>query len=314
MRRKKRVMVTGGAGFVGSHIAKRLLNEGVEVIVVDNLFTGREENIPEAADFIKLDLGDEGSYGRLKNVSCDAILHLAGQSSGETSFKDPLYDLKSHLMSTFLLLDWCRRNNVRRFLYASSMAVYGDPEYLPVDEDHPLQPKTFYASAKISAEAYLKLYQGLGIDTTVFRLFSVYGPGQNLDNKSQGMASIYLSYLLKNTPIIVKGPKERFRDFVYIDDVVDAWMAALKDPVTHGKLYNLASGVKTTVKDLIKALCLSFGDENYPVEYKEGTPGDQFGIVGDNRRIFEEIKWRPKISLGAGLKMMVNYEKRKNEI
>ena len=310
MRKKdKNIIVTGGAGFIGSHIASRLVSDGYNVAILDNLSTGKKENIPKDVDFIKLDLGKENAYSKLKNLKCSAIFHLAGQSSGEGSFKDPLYDFRSHVMSTFLLLEYAKKNKAAHFLYASSMAIYGEPEYFPVDERHPLQPKTFYAAAKISAESYIKLYQSLGINTTIFRLFSVYGPGQNLNNKMQGMISIYLSFMLENSPIIVKGTKERFRDFVYIDDVVDAWMRAFHNPISYGKIYNAASGVKTKVEDLLEALKDSFGYQDYPVEYKDGTPGDQFGVVADISRITQELKWKPKFNLQTGLKKMVNFGK-----
>jgi UDP-glucose 4-epimerase len=305
------IIVTGGAGFIGSHIASRLISEGYKVTVLDNLSTGKEANVPQGADLIKIDLGQETSYDYLKNITCDAVFHLAGQSSGEASFKDPFYDLRSHVMSTFCLLDWCKKNGIPRFLYSSSMSIYGDPSYLPIDENHPLQPKTFYAAAKISAESHVKLYQTLGINTTIFRLFSVYGQGQNLANKMQGIVSIYLSYMFENTPIIVKGSKDRFRDFIYIDDVVEAWMISFDNPITYGKVYNVGSGKKTKVEDLLSILKNLFGNQDYPVEYRDGTPGDQFGVVADIKQITRDLKWSPKVDLQEGLKKMIDFEKGK---
>lgn len=314
MKKNRHIVITGGAGFIGSNIASRLISEGHKVTILDNLYSGREENIPHRADFIKIDLGQEASYVSLKNITCDAVFHLAGQPSGEASFNDPLYDFRSHVMSTFWLLEWCRKKGIQRFLYASSMAVYGEPNYLPLDEVHPLQPKTFYAAAKISAEAYIKLYQTLGINTTVFRLFSVYGPGQNLDNKLQGMISIYLSYMLDTVPLPVKGSTERFRDFVYIDDVVDVWLESFDNPISYGKVYNVARGEKTKVEDLIEALKGCFGYHDYPIENEDGTPGDQFGVVADITKITQELKWKPKINLQTGLNRMVNFEKMRLKI
>jgi len=310
----KHIVVSGGAGFIGAHVARRLISEGYKVTVLDNLSTGKEENIPQDADFIKIDLGLEKSYTFLENLSCDAVFHLAGQSSGEASFKDPFYDLRSHVLSTFLLLRWCKEKGINRFLYASSMAIYGDPEKLPVNEKHPLQPKTFYSAAKIAAEAYVNLYQTLGIQTTIFRFFSIYGSRQNLENRKQGMVSIFLSYMLDKTKITVKGSKDRFRDFVYIDDLVDVLISSYNNPTTYGKIYNVASGERTTVEDLIEGLKVSFGNLEYPVEYKDGTPGDQFGIVGDNKLILEDLKWKPKVALQNGLNIMVNYEKERLNI
>ncbi len=309
MMDKKNIIVTGGAGFIGSHIVSRLLSEGYKVTILDNLSTGKRENVPQGADFIKIDLGEESAYSLLKDIDCEAVFHLAGQSSGEASFQEPFYDLRSHVMSTFFLLEWCRAKGVRRFLYASSMSVYGDPNSLPVGEGHPLQPKTFYAAAKVSAEAYIKFYQTLGINTTILRLFSVYGPGQNLSNRMQGMISIYLSYMLKNEPIVVKGTRERVRDFVYVDDVIEAWMEAFRNPVTYTKIYNVASGKETKVEDLLNTLLESFGNYDCPIIYEGSTPGDQFGVVADITRIKEDILWRPKVGLKEGLNKMIEFEK-----
>lgn len=313
MKDHPHVIVTGGAGFIGSHLASRLISEGYKVTVLDNLSTGKERNVPREANLIKMDLGLEDSYRLLKDADCDAICHLGGQSSGEASFLDPLYDLRSHVMSTFLLLEWCRKKGVRRFLYASSMSVYGDPDHLPVTEEHPYKPKTFYASAKMAAEAYIKLYQTLGIDTTILRLFSVYGPGQNLENKMQGMVSIYLSYMLNGVPIPVKGSGDRFRDLVYIDDVVDAWREALDNPASYGRVYNIASGAKTKVGDILKMLTASFGMDSYPIAYKGNTPGDQFGIVADISRVKKDLKWKPKTDIRDGIDNMVKFEKNRRE-
>ena len=310
----KNAIVTGGAGFIGSALARVLIRDGWSVLVMDNISTGMESNIPQGADFLKIDLGSGDSYKELEGVNCDAVFHLAGQSSGEGSFKDPLYDLRSHVMSTFYLLDWCKSKGVSRFIYSSSMGVYGDPNYLPVNETHPLQPKSFYAASKAAAEAYITLYRTMGIDTTILRLFNVYGPGQNLDNKVQGMASIYLSYMLEDVPIIVKGSKGRFRDFVYIDDVVEACMSCFHNPVSSGKTYNVASGQKTRVEDLINTLKACFNMPDYPVEYKEGTAGDQFGIVGDNSLIARDLKWSPKIDIQTGLRNMVDSEKARSKV
>jgi UDP-glucose 4-epimerase len=308
-KQRRHVVVTGGAGFIGSHLAARLLAAGHAVTVLDDLSTGKVENIPPGSNFIKLDLGQQAEYRQLEHLSGDAVFHLAGQSSGEASFHDPLGDLRSHVLSTFWLLEWCKAKQVRRFIYASSMSIYGDPQYLPVDEVHPQSPKTFYAAGKIAAEAYIKLYQGLCLDTTILRLFSVYGPGQNLENRMQGMVSIFLSYLLEGAPIIVKGSPQRFRDFIYIDDVTAAWLAAWDNPQSYGKTYNVASGKKTRVEDLILGLKQSMGQPQHPVEYREGTPGDQFGVVGDNALIARDLDWRPQIDLPAGLQRLAAFEK-----
>ena len=301
------MLVTGGAGFIGSALARALLERGAAVVVADNLSTGYRENVPEGATFVEMDLGLREHYSRLEGASFDSIFHLGEQSSGEASFGDPWSDFNSHATATFLLLDLCRRRGVRRFLYASSMSVYGDARYLPVDEAHPTAPKTFYAAGKLAAEAYVRLHSTLGLDTTVFRMFSVYGPNQNLANKMQGMASIFLSYILEGKPIVVKGSRDRFRDFVYIDDVVRAWLLAWDNAASFGQTYNLGTGKKTTVEMLLKALTAACAAPAHPIEYAGGTPGDQHGLVAGVDKIKNELAWSPAVDLQAGVTSMAKF-------
>ena len=180
---------------------------------------------------------------------------------------------------------------------------------MPLDENHPQQPQTYYAAGKIAVEGYLRLFQTLGIDTTILRLPNVYGPGQNLENRDQGMISIYLSYMLENKPIIVKGSPDRFRDFIHVDDVVEGFICALNNPVSYGRTYNLGSGEKTTVQEILDALVQAFGVEDYPIIFKDGTPGDQFGVVCDVSLAAGELGWRAVVGLAEGLAGVVAAER-----
>ena len=301
------MLVTGGAGFIGSALARALIARGTDVVVADDLSTGYRENVPPEATFVELDLGDRGHYSRLERVPFDSVFHLGEQSSGEASFVDPWSDFNSHATATFLLLDLCRRRGIRRFLYASSMSVYGDARYQPVDEAHPTAPKTFYAAGKLAAEAYVRLHSTLGLDTTVFRMFSVYGPNQNLANKMQGMASIFLSFILEGTPIVVKGSKDRFRDFIHVDDVVRAWLLAWDNAASFGQTYNLGTGRKTTVEMLLNALKAACDAPEHPIKYVEGTPGDQHGLVAGINKIKNEIEWSPNVELQTGVATMAKF-------
>jgi len=311
MTEQGRALVTGGAGFIGSHLAKKLIQEGYYVFVIDNLSTGRRSNVPEAAEFIELDLSLTDSLDELRDLHLDVIFHLAAQSSGTLSFVDPHADLRSHICSTFYLLQYCLKFKVNRFLYASSATVYGDPLYLPVDENHPKNPQTYYAAGKISSEAYVNLFNSLGVNTTILRMPNVYGPGQNLENKNQGMVSIYLSFMLENSPIVVKGLPTRFRDFIYIDDVINAWIKAYKKPAAYGKTYNLASGKKSSVDDILNELVSAFDIPQYPIVFDYGTPGDQTGMLCDISRISEDLNWNPETDLKTGIKKTVEYERRR---
>ena len=307
-RRPKHILVTGGAGFIGSALTRRLLSDGCEVTVVDNLANGRVENIPQEARFIKADLMKESTYHEIRDIPFDAVFHLASQSSGALSFEDPMADMKSHLFITFSLLQLSLKRKVSRFMFSSSTTLYGDTNGLPVNEDCPVNPKTYYATGKLACEDYIRFFFGQGLPTTVFRLPNVYGPGQNLQNKDQGMVSIYLSYIMEGQPILVKGSRDRFRDFIYIDDVVDGWMKGFASPDTIGKTYNLASGKKSTVNQVLEGLKTACGKPDYPVEFATGTPGDQSGLVADISRIQKETGFNPKTGLQEGLKKMVETE------
>ena len=212
-------LVTGGAGFIGSHLANKLLTQGARVTIVDNLSTGVESNIPTKSNFILLDLTNNNFIKKMPKTITH-VFHLAAQSSGEISFEKPRYDIDINAVSTLELLKWSLNNNVRKFVFTSSMNVYGYVKDELIDESQPPSPESFYAVGKIASENYIKIFSDLGLNATILRLFNVYGPGQNLDNLKQGMLSIYIAYILKNEPVIVKGSLDRFRDFVFIDDVI----------------------------------------------------------------------------------------------
>lgn len=312
---KKKIIVTGGAGFIGSHIAKRLVQTGHDVVVVDNLVTGFEENIPKGATFIKGDVSDKSTIESLPR-NTDAVLHLAAQSSGEVSAENPDLDLKANTLSTLYLLQWCKENHVPRFVYASSMAIYGNVTHNPVSEDCPCEPLSFYGISKLSSEHYIRHYASEGLNTTCFRMFSVYGPGQNMTNMKQGMVSIFLAYLVKGEQIWVKGSGDRFRDFIYIDDVVDAWCSCLENTKTWKKTYNLATGKKTTVRELVEKEIQQFGKgtEPYPVKFEGSTPADQFGLYADISRLRADLGWEPRYTLDEGLRTMIAWVKKEYSI
>jgi len=305
----KKVLVTGGAGFIGSHIARRLLKDGRRVLVADNLASGYDKNIPNGADFLNMDISDHKALAGLSGRDIGAVVHLAAQSSGEISHEKPLLDIMTNSVGTLALLRWCRTNGVKRFIFSSSMAVYGQPEKECVKETDPCRPLSLYGISKLSAESYVNHFSREGIDTTIFRLFSVYGPGQDLDNMKQGMVSIYLSYILKGQTLHVKGSGERFRDFTYIDDVVDAMTGSMDSKAAFGKVYNIATGVKTLVKDLVGMELAAMGKDGktYPVKYEGSTPDDQFGLYADIFRIKSDLNWEPKVTLEEGLKRMAEW-------
>jgi UDP-glucose 4-epimerase len=303
-----RILITGAAGFIGSHLARRLMREGHEIISVDNLTTGRRDNMPEGVEFINLDLAGDDFVRSLPGGRFDVVCHLAAQSSGEISGEDPVYDVRANALSTLQLSRWCLVNRIPRFLYASSMAVYGDPTRQPVMETDACSPLSFYGISKLASEHFLSLAAREGLSTTSFRMFSVYGPGQNMDNLKQGMVSIFMSYMLKSQEVPVKGSLQRFRDFIFIDDIVDAWVKALHMPLTKSPVYNLGSGRGTTVEKLLSALKRALQlRPDYPVKELSGSRSDQFGLQADIHRAQSELGWHPQVDLDIGVGRMAEW-------
>lgn len=298
-------LVTGAAGFIGAAIAAKLIKEGNTCTTIDNLFTGNREHIPKGCKFIFGDVSDQNIVNKLKGEHFDAILHIAGQSSGEVSFDDPVYDLQTNTQSTILLLKLAKESNCKKFIYASSMSIYGDSSNPLCYEDISAIPKSFYAVGKLASENYMRLYSEFGITCTALRFFNVYGIGQNLSNLRQGMASIYLAMAIKDHHINVRGTKNRFRDFVYIDDVVDAALRCLNRTGGYD-CYNVCTGIPTTVETVVSTITSEL-PYDVSVEYTNGTPGDQFGIYGDYNKIKKVLDWEPQVDFRSGMKMMVEW-------
>jgi UDP-glucose 4-epimerase len=311
-----KIIVTGGAGFIGSHLVDILIKNGHTVVVVDNLSSGYSWNIPKGVDFINADLGEEKSYDLLPKEKFDAVYHLASHVGQELSFQKPIYDIKSNAVSTVVMFKWCMEWGVKRFIFASSVNVYGPINTFPVDENTRTNPKSPYAVGKIASEYLCRIYQDFGINITILRLFNIYGPRQDIDNINQGMASIYMSYVAKKNPILIKGSLDRFRDFTYVTDAAEAFSKCLENSKTFGKTYVLSSGVKTTVKQLIEEIILAYGydPETYPIQLDKPTRNDQFGFYGDSSALISDIEWKPKVGLKEGLTNMKNwvYEFRKS--
>lgn len=299
----KQVLVTGVAGFIGSHVARRLNAEGYKIYGVDDLSQGKESNIPKGIEFIKADLSDPECV-RLFPKECQAILHLAGQSSGEISFDNPISDIRKNVFSTLNLLKWGIERKCPKIIYASSMSVYGQQPDAPVNESADCRPSSCYGVGKLASEKYLEVFSKY-ISTAAFRMFNVYGPGQDMENLRQGMVSIYVQQALEKGDVQVKGSLERYRDFVYIDDVVEAWTAILRHSFMQPLILNLGTGARTTVEDLLEAIKLRLPGSRWHVEGK--TPGDQFGIYADNRKLRKTLGISSFVSLEEGLGKFIQW-------
>tara|TARA_B110000008_G_C16917858_1_gene543450 strand:- start:222 stop:1148 length:927 start_codon:yes stop_codon:yes gene_type:complete len=304
-------LVTGAAGFIGSAVANALLKKDNRVVTIDNLSTGYLDNVPKGAIFIEGDCGNALVYDKVPKLAFDAIIHIAGQSSGEISFDDPIYDIKTNAESTLLLLKYALQNNCKRFIYAGTMSVYGEKPDKPISESSSSNPESFYGVAKLASEHYMRIYQKYGISSTSLRLFNVYGPGQNLDNLRQGMVSIFLAQMVKNNHILVKGSPDRYRDFIHIKNVVEVFIKCIESSDTWGLNINVATGIKTSVSELIDLMC-SLYDTSVSVEYSGSTEGDIHGIYADTslmNKVFHELDL---ISLDDGLREMLTWIQSKN--
>jgi UDP-glucose 4-epimerase len=297
-------LVTGVAGFIGAAVAAALIRKGHEVTGLDNLSTGFSANIPQGVAFFEGNCQDKRLYTEtLAGRSFDAIFHIAGQSSGEVSFDDPVSDLRANTESTLHLLTFAAGTGCARFIYASSMSVYGLQPDAPVRESAPLAPQSFYGVGKLAGEHYTRLYGQYGVGGTCLRLFNVYGPGQNMGNMRQGMVSIFMSMMLKDGHIHVKGSPDRFRDFVYIDDVVAAFLACLERPDSVGKELNIGGSGKIPVGNLVDRL-RRLSPSAVTVEYAGTTAGDLHGICADGSLARACLGYSPKIPLDEGLARM----------
>jgi UDP-glucose 4-epimerase len=301
----KTVVVTGVAGFIGSQVATRMAREGFAVVGVDDLSSGKVANIPSSIDFVEGDLAVQGIIEKLPK-QCAAVLHLAGQSSGEMSFDDPVADLHKNTVSTLNLIQFAISVGVQRFVYASSMSVYGDVPDAPVDEDEHVAPLSCYGVGKLAAENYLAVF-AKQLPSVIMRMFNVYGPGQDMENLRQGMVSIYLAQALKSKHIVVKGSLERFRDFIFIDDVVEAWYRAATMADVCGTTINIGTGVRTTVAEVLDAV-----KQHVPgttVSVSDPTPGDQNGIYADTQRMQRLLDMNELVGLVEGVRRFSDFVK-----
>lgn len=298
-------LVTGGAGFLGAYLVKRLIEMKIKVTIVDTLQdVGGISYVHPKANFINADIRDTSLYLQLKKLNIDTVYHLAAQSAGEPSYDDPKLDILANSYGTYLLAKFCKDNNINRLIYTSTVAVYGNTVNGILDENSEINPDSIYGVSKYSGEMYIKqTLHDSDTKYTIFRVFNTYGPGENLNFQKKGMASIYIGYTWKKQAISVKGSLDRYRDFTYIDDNIDALISCQSNPKSFGEVYNLSSGEKIIVKDLLNSILIAF---NLPMDYDvielPGTPGDSFGFHSNPEKIKRDLNWEPKVGLAEGLK------------
>ncbi len=305
-----KILVTGGAGFIGSHIVDRLLKEGFEVTVIDDLSTGRRENIAHHQNikdfhFVK---GDIRNTALVKKVVEDvyAVFHEAALVSVPRSIENPLLTNEINVSGTLNLLRACTDANVKRFFYASSTAIYGDTETLPKHEKLMPQPISPYAVSKLAGENYVKIYQKVyALNTICLRYFNVYGPRQTYSSYS-GVITIFINNLLKNEPPVIYGDGKQTRDFVHVQDVVEANLLALTKETAIGEVLNVATGTPTTINQLAAMLQRIMKKSLKPV-YKDPRSGDIKHNYADITKAKKLLQYNPEISLRKGLTQLVKW-------
>ena len=293
------ILVTGGAGFIGSHIVNTYIDAGHNVVIVDNLSSGERRFINPKAIFYEMDVLDPDIQTILEKESIEVINHHAAQISVPDSVINPIFDANTNIIGTLKLLKYAVSLNIKKFIFASTGgAMYGEQETFPASEDHPCQPVSPYGISKLSAEKYLKYFnKEYGLNTTILRYSNVYGPHQNPHGEA-GVVAIFCQLLAKNDEPIVTGDGKQTRDFISVRDVVHANYIAL-DPACSGT-FNVGTGIETDVNYLTQNLIRVSG-KTVPIKYGPARNGEQRRSVIGYEKFNNRFGWKPKVSLREGL-------------
>ena len=301
-----RALVTGGAGFIGSHLVDRLISEGFEVNVLDDFSTGCLENIKDYLNCPRFHLirGDVRRRGVVREAlrDVDYVFHLAAIASVPLSMRKPKLANEVNVSGTLNLLLESLRFNVKRFIFTSSCAVYGEPTYMPIDEEHPTNPVSPYAASKLSAEHYCRAFQkAYGLETVILRLFNVYGPRQERSLYG-GVIAKFIDALKSGKVPIIFGDGEQTRDFVYVDDVVDALILASRRSECAGMTFNIGSGIETSINQIAYKLIKIFGLNIKPI-YLNARAGDVRRSYANINKARDILEFKAKIPLEIGLEI-----------
>ncbi len=305
----KRYLVTGGAGFIGSHLTRALLEQGDFVRVLDKFSSGKRENLSGLdVDLFEGDLRDSVFVSKAVE-GIDVVFHEAAFVSVPQSMEEPLTCFEINQHGTEILLEACRNADVNRVVLASSAAVYGDSKNLPLDEDSTLHPQSPYAVSKRVNELYAELYtQAFGLDVVALRYFNVYGPRQRPDSMYAAAVPIFSRRLIEGKPINIYGDGGQTRDLVFVGDVVRANILASEHPASPGQVFNICTGLEIRVNDLVDNLMQLFPGSPAPVN-SPSRQGDIYRSVGNPQKAKNILGFTPKTPLAEGLKTVVNWMK-----
>ena len=298
-----RILITGGAGFIGSHVCEELLEKGHELIIVDNMSTGIESNIPDNCSLFKMDIKNEIALKALLRLTekIDAVIHLAAQTQVSNSVTNPEEDASENIIGIINVLEAMQQFNIPKIIFASSAAIYGNKEQIPIQEHSIPEPTSQYGTSKLSSEEYIKMYSRLyGIEYCIFRFSNVFGPRQNVD--TGGVIAKFSDRISKNQPVIIYGNGNQTRDFVYVKDVASAIEHSLDNIAG---TFNLSTGIETSINDL-SDLIKEFKD--FKIQFKPEKPGDIYKSSLCNKKL-SRSRWKPSYSLREALEETYNYTK-----
>ncbi len=300
-----KILVTGGAGFIGSHLVDRLILEGHGVAVVDNLSNGKRKNLNPAARFYKLDIQSPRLQRVFRSERPSLVMHLAAQMDVRRSVEDPIFDAQVNILGTLNLLEQAFAHGVRKVVFASSGgAIYGEQDVHPAPETHPTQPLSPYGISKLSGEQYLSYYQRIsGIQFVSLRYANVYGPRQDPCGEA-GVVAIFIQKMLNGEQPTINGNGRQTRDFVFVDDVVDANLAVMSQDAQG--IYNVGTGLETTVNDLF-AMLKELTKASCQDLHGPARKGEQQRSVVDVTKLRKELGWEPRVSLREGLRQTVDF-------
>jgi UDP-glucose 4-epimerase len=294
-----KILVTGGAGFIGSHIVDQLILSGQEVVVLDDLSSGSLDNVNPEATFVKMSILDDELWKVFEREQFAAVIHLAAQTIVASSLEHPDVDARINVLGTLHVLEGCRRSGVERIVFASSAAVYGDVDLLPVPEEAPQGPTSFYGLSKLTVERYIQMYHELyGLNYVILRYANVYGERQG-DRGEGGVVSIFVRKAFNGEALAIFGDGLQTRDFVYVGDVAAANILALQCAEPN-RILNISTQMETTVNELAKLLTEVAGTEA-PITYQPARTGDILRSMLRNSEARQYLTWAPVTDLKEGL-------------
>jgi nucleoside-diphosphate-sugar epimerase len=309
LSKRNKVLVTGGAGFIGSHLVLELLKRKYEVVIFDDLSSGKIANLRETSgktgfEFIEGDIRDESKLkAAFKGV--DVVIHLAALIDISASITDPALTNDVNVTGTLNVLREAAKNKVRRFVFASSTAVYGDSETLPINEKVIVDPISPYAASKLAGEAYCRAFTGsYGLSTVVLRFFNVYGP-RSENSPYCGVITKFIQQASRGEAIKIYGDGEQTRDFIYVKDIVEALILSLEAQEVDGETFNICTGIPTSIKDLARSVQVA-SQKDLPITYAPARQGEIRFSYGDPSKAAEKLHFTAKVSLLEGLSSLVN--------